>query len=134
MVAQDAIDLVWNDYKVGESFRAEEGAAGGYWTADYFYQELKAGSMVLWLVLEDREKIKAALMIDTTPYPNGLKVATIVMVVGKESRSWIPLIETLKDWAMRSGFEKMDIVGRLAWKKLLPDFRQKYWIYELDLT
>lgn len=120
MVGADALDLVWKDYGVGELFAEQEWRASGQWTAKTAYEQLKNETMWLWLVLEDRQNIKAALLTQMSVYETGAKVCTVLMVVGKESRSWVGLVSVLEDWARDSGCESIEAIGRIGWKRITP--------------
>lgn len=118
-IKRQTIDAVWNKYGVGELVAKEEWRSGGRWFADDIYEDLQAGNFQLWLVLEDRRNIKAALITDIRPYPNGFRACIVLMVVGEEPRSWIPLKSVLEDWARKSGCEAIEAIGRKGWKRVL---------------
>jgi hypothetical protein len=133
MVVGDAIGVVWDKFGVGELFRAQEKSAGGRWTADFLRSQAESDKMQLWLVLEDRQNIMAALVTDTNPYANGLKTCMVVVVVGSNPRSWIPLRHVLEDWAKRSGCAWIEAIGRVGWKRIMPDWTPSAVFFEKAL-
>lgn len=126
--------MVWNEFGAGELFREQEHKSGGHWTADFLLEELQADRLQLWLVLKERRQMKAALITDIRPYPNGLKTCMVTVVVGQEPRAWIGLQDVLCDWAKRSGCEKMEVIGRLGWKRILTDWQASAMFYEKSLN
>ena len=134
VVGPDTLGVVWEKYGVGRMFEEQESRSGGHWTAEFLKEHIASEKMQLWLCLEDRKFIKAALVTDINPYPNGLKTCMVVIIVGREPKSWIPLRHVLEDWAKRSGCEKIEAIGRLAWKSVIPDWKPSAIFFEKALT
>lgn len=136
MVVGEAIPTVWERFGVGQLFADSEWRSGGRWNADYLFEKLTLKHMQLWLIIEkknERENIKAALITDVRPYENGFKACHIVAVVGEEPRSWIKLKPALEDWAKRSGCEAIETIGRIGWKRVIPDWKPTHIFLEKRL-
>ena len=118
--------------------RQHQDRSRGRLSADQTLAELHAGDMQLWLVVENLgfrgdETIKAAVLTDIKPYSSGLRVCTIWLVVGEAARSWIALRHEIEDWAREQGCRAVEIVGRVGWKRLLPDYEPYAVVYEKKL-
>lgn len=136
MVVGEAIPVVWTRFGVAQLFRDSEWRAGGRWTADHLFETITAGHMHLWLIIENingQELIKAALITDIRPYETGFKACHIVAIVGEEPRAWINLRSALEAWAKRSGCEAIETIGRIGWKRVIPDWKATHIFLEKRL-
>lgn len=134
LVPQSGLDEIWVRFGVGEMFRAHEEKSGGHWTADWLFSSIKAGEQDLWVIVRGNEEIVAALVTDITPYRNGLRTCMVTIIVGSEPRSWIGLRTELEDWARNRGCDKIEMIGRIGWKRIIPDWKPTAIFFEKALT
>ncbi len=134
MAPLDTVPTIWARFGVGDMFREHEAKAEGHWTADWLYSEIMGEGLQLWLVVDPDEKIRAALVTDITPYRNGFKTCLVTVIVGSEPRSWIKLRHVLEDWARDQGCVKIEAIGRVGWKRIIPDWKPTHIFFEKALA
>lgn len=134
IVSPEALPQIWGRFGVGQMFRDHEDIAGGHWTTDFLYSEIERGAQQLWVIAGQDETIKAALVTDISPYRNGFKTCMVTVIVGKEPRSWIALRGELEQWAKEQGCEKIEMIGRVGWKRIIPDWKPTHIFFEKALT
>ena len=85
------------------------------------------GMHLLWLAIDDNKIVGVAV--------TGLvgDACEIIAAAGADVRSWIHLIGPIEDYARAEGRKRMRIIGRYAWKRLLPDYKQQAVVLERKL-
>lgn len=94
-------------------------------------QEVLTGKQLLWCAFDDKEILAAA----TTRIFNtdGGKVCEIA-AAGKSHAKWARwAMVRLEDFAKAEGCDKMRIIGRRGWSRVLPDFSEAAVILEKGL-
>lgn len=86
--------------------------------------EVYRGGALLWIAW-DGERIRAAAV---TAINN--RVCEIVACGGRGLREWIHLIKDLENYAREENCERMRIIGRTGWKRVLPDYKQSCVVLE----
>lgn len=112
-------DKRWEEYFTLESFYAM-GTSGrvSVWTMH------DAGGMVGVLFAEPEvwpQKTVMRLVWGSAIPPNGLRAV----------RRFLPFIEL---WAKRCGMAEVEIIGRLGWERLLPDYKLRSILLTKDLS
>lgn len=76
-----------------------------------------------WLfVLADEYRPAFAMVAEVRPLRNGELVFQSVAASGDDLNEWMKHVETMKDFARSLGCTRSRIIGRLGWKKKLPDW------------
>jgi len=115
-----AIPIVWDDFGVGDMFRQEAERLTDRFDADAAYGRVVSGAKQLWLILDEKEEIKAALITDASSYTDhGQKYLTIEAIVGKQSRSWLHLQDALAQKAKAQDCTKLEASVRPGLARLL---------------
>lgn len=97
---------------------------GGMGDAAAVYADVIAGRSLLWMALEGEQIQNAAAVTDLTE-ANGKKICTIVGCGGEPREAWFGLLGDLEEYARREGCAEMRIIGRVGWKRLLPDYQER---------
>lgn len=95
----------------------------GLITAEHLYQKVRARDMQLWIAWA--EGVKGAGITEIALYPNGkvLRVLYASVEALSECLEWEPM---LTSYAKDTGCEYIDIIGRLGWRKIFPDYEPKH--------
>lgn len=93
--------------------------------------DLFNGGALLWVVWNGYD-IKAAAVTQCA-IANGDKFCTITACGGYDSKEWLPLIAGLEAYAKQEGCRATRIMGRVGWKRLLPDYHEIAVILERTL-
>ena len=128
----EGVDIVWEDAKK-VLHKSVETSAGKFEVED-LRQELKAGQLVLWLVMDGSE-VLAALTSRVIEYP-GRRAMALDWVGGKHMRKWLPLVlNTLQRYATDCGCKHIEGYGRKAWGRILQKYgwQPEYIAYRMEL-
>jgi hypothetical protein len=93
--------------------------------------DLFSGGALLWIAWNGYE-VKAAAVTQCA-IANGDKTCTIVACGGQDNKEWLPLIAGLETYAKREGCRATRIMGRMGWKRILPDYQVAGYILERTL-
>ena len=115
LVPSARIDAVWPT--VEEFF--EKGAP--YWeeycSLPTIMDSLRAGRCSLWLAMKGGE-VQLTGLTEFTTYPKQ-KVLRITWIAGKGLKYFMPLYAVIERWAMQQGANRVEVLGRLGWLRLL---------------
>lgn len=128
----EGVDIVWEDAKK-VLHKSVETSAGKFEVED-LRQELKAGLLVLWLVMDGSE-VLAALTSRVIEYP-GRRAMALDWVGGKRMSKWLPLVlNTLQRYATDCGCKHIEGYGRKAWGRILQKYgwQPEYIAYRMEL-
>ncbi|MAK55635.1 MAG: hypothetical protein CML17_07310 [Pusillimonas sp.] len=129
----EGVDIVWEDAKK-VLHKSVETSAGKFEVED-LRQELKAGLLVLWLVMDGSE-VLAALTSRVIEYP-GRRAMALDWVGGKRMSKWLPLVlNTLQRYATDCGCKHIEGYGRKAWGRILQKYgwQPEYIAYRMELN
>ena len=99
------------------------------------YADIANQKKQLW-VIKHRNEYLAGIVTDLITYEdNGLKVGQILFAGGKDHHLWDHFTETVGEWFKENGCHKIEIVGRMGWKRLYEKkgFKPAYLILRKDL-
>ena len=129
----EGVDIVWEDAKK-VLHKSVETSAGKFEVED-LRQELKAGLLVLWLVMDGSE-VLAALTSRVIEYP-GRRAMALDWVGGKRMSKRLPLgLNTLQRYATDCGCKHIEGYGRKAWGRILQKYgwQPEYIAYRMELN
>jgi len=90
------------------------------YTLEQVREELKTGTMQLWIGARDNEPI-AVMTTKIAVFPNS-KIAYIMHVGGEFEDSFKHYLPRLFNWARANGASAIRMVGREGWKRSLKDY------------
>lgn len=98
------------------------------------YQELIMGTMQLWTVVEDNERICGAVVTKIVQMPRK-RILQLVCCGGENIARWIRFLQTIEEWASTLNIEEIRLYGRPGWKKLLrtEGYFQSYIVLSKDV-
>ncbi len=92
-----------------------EFAKAGHWTADDFADQIRARDRQLWVVAGDTVKAVGLTIVGV----DRLKTVQITHCCGEEPETWKHLLDGIAGWAKELGSEKLEIVCRPGWERVL---------------
>lgn len=90
--------------------------------------QILAGNALVWIAWNGGS-IQAAAATALNKIGREL-ICTIIACGGEDRNEWLPLITGIEAFAVNEGCEKTRIVGRKAWGRVLPDYREKCVVLE----
>jgi hypothetical protein len=78
------------------------------------------GISVLWLI-RDGENIVGSFTVKVYEYPES-KILMLHLLGGDKIEEWLHLLSEVEDYGRDLGCDLVEMHGRYAWKKLLPDY------------
>ena len=78
------------------------------------------GMSVLWLIKEGEDVI-GAFTVKVYEYPTS-KILMLHLLGGDKIEEWLHLLSEVEDYGRDLGCDLVEMHGRYAWKKLLPDY------------
>lgn len=126
------IDLIWSDVEPLLKSAIVRSAIDKYQTED-IYKSLLAQDMQLW-VAYDKKGLCAIEITQIINYPRQ-KVLMLVFTAGRDSETWLPFVDVLKQFAESHNCNSLEGFGRPGWEKLSKSFGFKKisTLYKFDL-
>jgi hypothetical protein len=90
----------------------------GKYCIDTVYNSLYNMDSQLWIVYEN-VKVVAAITTCIFNYPRSKRLI-IEFCGGEDIKSWLNVLDDLREFGKSHGCEKMEIIGRPGWEKILP--------------
>jgi len=119
-IPKEELPTVWG--KVGPIIKEVIPYTGGRHSEKTVIDFLLQDRYQLWIVMQG-EDLKTAFTTEVFEYPTGMKVCEIILLGGKQSREWLEYaIEQIGLYAEQNGCEKLQMVGREGWTKLLKSW------------
>lgn len=84
-------------------------------------EQLKYGTRLLWIAVEDDATIIAAALTQLFPMRSGM-VCKVLECGGDHMREWIGLRVQIEQYAKDEGCARVLIEGRPGWARMLPDY------------
>jgi len=100
----------------------EDAAKDSYYPVEHFVRRLYDGTLQLWAAIDGKNYI-AICLTEVLSYP-GRRSVNICGLSGQDHTRWIDFIHEIEDAARAVGCQQVEITGRLAWRRLLPDYKQ----------
>tara|TARA_R110002153_G_C13317480_1_gene496810 strand:- start:2388 stop:2804 length:417 start_codon:yes stop_codon:yes gene_type:complete len=79
------------------------------------------GLSVLWLIREG-DVVIGAFTVKVYDYPN-TRILMLHLLGGDKIEEWLHLLSKVEDYGRDLGCDMVEMHGRYAWKKLLPDYK-----------
>ena len=120
------LEFIWSQVKP-QIEKALDGSYSSYDILEY----IKQNRMQLWISWNDG--IEASFVTEVCDYPQ-LRVLRWVLAGGSNMESWLDLVTSkVEDWAKRNNCQRLEIVGRKGWTKVLRDYEPQavYFVKEL---
>jgi len=125
-VPVEDLEFIWSQVKP-QIEKALDGSYSSYDILEY----IKQNRMQLWISWNDG--IEASFVTEVCDYPQ-LRVLRWVLAGGSNMESWLDLVTSkVEDWAKRNNCQRLEIVGRKGWTKVLRDYKPQavYFVKEL---
>lgn len=119
-IPAERVDAIWPEVsRYLQQALDRTGTSADYGVED-IYKGLKARDYQCWIVVESGDIISAGIT-QIVIYPKR-KILTIPLVGSRKGtlQSWLPYLETLKDYGRAYGCSAIRGWGREGWKKVLP--------------
>lgn len=84
-------------------------------------EQLRYGTRLLWVAVDDSATIVAAALTQLFPMRSGL-VCKVLECGGDHMREWIGLRDQIEQYARDEGCARVLIEGRPGWARMLPDY------------
>lgn len=84
-------------------------------------EQMKYGTRLLWVAVDDDTTIIAAALTQLFPMRSGL-VCKVLECGGDHMREWIGLRVEIEQYARDEGCARVLIEGRPGWARMLPDY------------
>lgn len=125
-VPVEDLEFIWSQVKP-QIEKALDGSYSSYDILEY----IKQNRMQLWISWNDG--IEASFVTEVCDYPQ-LRVMRWVLAGGSNMELWLDLVTSkVEDWAKRNNCQRLEIVGRKGWTKVLRDYKPQavYFVKEL---
>ena len=125
-VPVEDLEFIWSQVKP-QIEKALDGSYSSYDILEY----IKQNRMQLWISWNDG--IEASFVTEVCDYPQ-LRVMRWVLAGGSNMELWLDLVTSkVEDWAKRNNCQRLEIVGRKGWNKVLRDYKPQavYFVKEL---
>ena len=125
-VPVEDLEFIWSQVRP-QIEKALDGSYSSYDILEY----IKQNRMQLWISWNDG--IEASFVTEVCDYPQ-LRVMRWVLAGGSNMESWLDLVTSkVEDWAKRNNCQRLEIVGRKGWTKVLRDYKPQavYFVKEL---
>ena len=125
-VPVEDLEFIWPQVKA-QLEKALDGSYSSYDILEY----IKQNRMQLWISWNDG--IEASFVTEVCDYPQ-MRVMRWVLAGGSNMESWLDLVTSkVEDWAKKNNCQRLEIVGRKGWTKVLRDYEPQavYFVKEL---
>jgi hypothetical protein len=125
-VDPEDLEFIWSQVEPQIS-RALEGSYSSYDIMKY----IKENRMQLWISWNDG--IEASFVTEVCDYPQ-IRVMRWVLAGGSNIENWLnPMKEKVESWAKKNNCQRLEIVGRKGWTKILRDYEPQavYFVKEI---
>jgi len=125
-VPVEDLEFIWSQVKP-QIEKALDGSYSSYDILEY----IKQNRMQLWISWNDG--IEASFVTEVCDYPQ-MRVMRWVLAGGSNMESWLDLVTSkVEDWAKRNNCQRLEIVGRKGWTKVLRDYEPQavYFVKEI---
>ena len=126
-IPKDKVELSWN--KVEQSVTEALIRSGGYANSNHFKEWCTEGKCQLWILWDVEEPIvekKYYGVVITEVIQRPLqKCFYIRIMTGHHREKWQHLIKNLEKFALDNNCDKMELIARPGWERVLRNFRYK---------
>ena len=126
-VPVEDLEFIWPQVKA----QLEKALDGSYSSYDILTY-IKENRMQLWISWNDG--IEASFVTEVCDYPQ-MRVMRWVLAGGSNMESWLTLLtEKVENWAKKNKCQRLEIVGRKGWTKVLRDYEPQAVYFVKELT
>ena len=125
----DDVEYVWD--KVEPILARVVSRSEGELETEDILDLVTEGRMQLWIVAENKEII-AALVTQIITYPQK-KVLRLVSLAGEDFNKFKHFLDMVQSFAIQKDCIALELWGRKGWKKLLPEWKSEYIVYNKDI-
>tara|TARA_R110002126_G_scaffold43110_1_gene123806 strand:- start:149 stop:580 length:432 start_codon:yes stop_codon:yes gene_type:complete len=121
-IPKESIKTVWN--LVENDITKALIRSGGYANSDYFKQQCLEGFFQLWIVWDSENKNKYFGVCVTEIIVRPLqRCLNIRIMTGRHRQKWQHLLKKIEVWAALNNCDKMELVARPGWERILKNFK-----------
>ena len=126
-IPKDKVEPSWN--KVEQSVTEALIRSGGYANSNHFKEWCAEGKCQLWILWDAKEPVaekKYYGVVITEVIQRPLqKCFYIRIMTGHHREKWQHLIKHLEKFALDNNCDKMELIARPGWERVLRNFRYK---------
>lgn len=104
----------------------------GRFTVEGIIERLLSEAWQLWAVCAGAEVV-AVITTQIYVEVSGQRVAAIIFATGSSPREWVHLVDAVEDWARASGCQKLEMLARKGWARMLGDYKLTHILLERAL-
>jgi|TARA_S200002703_G_scaffold64766_1_gene56015 hypothetical protein len=119
-IPPDQVSAIWP--YVREFVEKAVSGSMDYTTANEVYLDLVNRRMTLCTISGD--KIEAIVCVEIHEY-EGVTTASVALTGGSGAFNWLKDIGQLEEWCASVGADELELTGRTAWQRMLPEYEQK---------
>lgn len=131
-VPQAVVDVVWPD--VAPMMQRAVDTSGERYTVQAVYEEIMAGNLALWIVMDDAKPI-AALTTRVVDFPLK-RTLSVDWIAGERMAEWLPRVnELFTEYAKTYGCCQLEGRGRKGWLRELSKhgWELDYMAYRMEI-
>ena len=126
-IPKDKIEASWN--RVEQSITEALIRSGGYANSNHFKEWCIEGKCQLWILWDseepvDQKKYYGVVVTELIQRPLQ-KCCHIRIMTGHHREKWQHLIKEIEKFAQQNNCDKMELIARPGWEKVLRNFRYK---------
>lgn len=91
----------------------------------------KSCDMQLW-VYWNNDQVKAVGVTEIITHPR-FRAANLVICTGYDHKEWNHVLTTLEEWARENGCERMRLLTRPGWERVLTDYKKTHVVLEKEI-
>jgi hypothetical protein len=121
-IPQELVEKVWT--KVEPDVKSALERSGQYANSNHIKQHCLKNEMQLWMLWDKEnkeEKYHGVCITEVIQRPL-IKVLNIRIMIGKNRHEWQKYIKYIEDFAKQNGCDKMELIARPGWERVLKQF------------
>jgi len=121
-IPQKLVEKVW--IKVEPDVKSALERSGQYANSNHIKQHCLKNEMQLWILWnkENKDKKYYGVVITEVIQRPLIKVLNIRIMVGNNRENWQHYISIIEDFAKQNGCDKMELIARPGWERVLKQF------------
>ena len=120
-IPKDLVHKVW--IKVNKDVQSAMDRSGNYAKSDHFKEWCEKGLCQLWILWDKlaEDKYHGVVITELNQRPL-IKTCNIRIMVGKDRLQWQHHIKIIEDFAIKNKCDKMELIARPGWERVLKQF------------
>jgi len=126
---------VWNE--VVQVLGRSVATSNGKYSMPDLYNGIMADHYVLWVVIDDDDRIVAAITSRIVKYSDTQQGMALDWIGGKRMTEWLPMVQrVMSKYARDNGCTHLEGFGRKAWGRVLANYgwKPEYIAYRMELS